>query len=136
MTNIGTLENKISSVRRYLTILKRYSDLDLKTLQKNYDKKGASERYLYLLCQSTIDLAEMIISYKKLRKPMSLSENFEILRENCYISDELCSSLISMSGFRNALAHGYEKIDKRIMEILKDGKKDILGFLEIAEKLI
>lgn len=137
MTNIGILENKISTVKKYLTLVERYADVDIKKLAKDFDIKGAVERYLYLMTQATIDLAEMVILYKKLRKPSSFSECFEILRENSYISDDLCSKLISMTGFRNSLAHGYEKIENKVLvETIKNGKKDILDFLNVAEKLI
>lgn len=137
MTNIGILENKISTVKRYLTLVEKYVDIDVATLNKNFEKKGSVERYLYLMAQATIDLAEMILSFKHLRKPSSFSESFEILRENYYISDDLCLNLIQMTGFRNSLAHGYEKINNEtLVETIKNGKKDIIEFLSIAEKLL
>ncbi len=137
MTNIGILENKISIVKKYLTILDRYKNFNVEELDNDVDKKGMLERYLYLCAQATIDLAEVIISFKKLRKPASFSECFEILRENYHISDDLCSKLVKMTGFRNTLAHGYEKVDNNVLiETLKSGKNDIIEFLDITEKLL
>jgi len=137
MTNIGILENKVSSVKKYLKILENYVGLSEEEILLDIDKKGAVERYLYLLAQSTIDLAEIVISYKRLRKPMSFSEGFEILRENHYISDELCTKLIEMTGFRDVLAHGYEKIDYSVLlETIKDGRKDIEDFINSVEELV
>lgn len=137
MTNIGILENKISTVKKYLNLVEKYADIDLETLNKNFEKKGSLERYLYLMTQATIDLCEMIISHKKLRKPSSYSEGFEILREHYYISNDLCLKLIEMTGFRNTLAHGYEKVDnERLVETAKNGKLDIIEFVNITEKIL
>lgn len=135
MTSINVLENKISSVKKYLKILSRYLSLKKDDIVNDIDKKGAVERYLYLVSQATIDLAEAVISYKKLRKPATFSENFDILREECLISEGLCFKLISMSGFRNVLAHEYEKMDYDILyKVLTRGLVDIEEFVKIVEK--
>lgn len=137
MTNIGILENKISTVKKYLKILERYGGLSEKEIVSSLDVKGAVERYLYLVAQATIDVAEVVISYKKLRKPMSFSESFEILREGGFISGGLCTRLIQMTGFRNVLAHGYEKVDYGVLiHTLGKGRKDIEEFLQEIEKLV
>lgn len=136
MTNLNILENKISVVKKYLKILESYSGLSEKEISSSLDKKGAVERYVYLVAQATIDLAEIVISYKKLRKPMSFSESFEILREHHFISNDLCTNLIQMTGFRNVLAHGYEKVDYKILlDSIKNGRKDVEEFIEIIGKL-
>lgn len=137
MTNIGILENKISSAKKYLKILEAYIGVTEKEITSNFEKKGSIERYLYLMTQATIDLAEALISYRKLRKPSSFSENFEILRDENYISNDLCTKLIAMTGFRNVLAHGYEKVDYNVLlEILDDGRNDVIDFINIVEKII
>lgn len=135
MTSINVLENKVSSVKKYLRILSRYSDLKKDEIVKDIDKKGAVERYLYLVVQAAIDLAEAVISYKKLRKPLTFSENFDILCEEHLISEDLCSKLISMAGFRDVLAHEYEKMDYDILyKVLTGGLTDIEEFVKIVEK--
>lgn len=137
MTNISLIENKISIVKKYLKILDSYSDIDSEILKNNIDKKGAVERYLYLLAQSTIDLAESFVSFKRLNKPMSYSESFEELRTNNYISNDLCTKLIRMTGFRNVLAYGYEKVDNSILiEALNNSKNDVLSFIGLIENTI
>ena len=137
MTNIGILENKISSVKKYLKILEAYVGLTEKEITSNFEKKGSIERYLYLMAQATIDLAEGMIAYKKFRKPSSFSENFEILQEENYITNDLSMKLIAMTGFRNVLAHGYEKVDYNVLlEILDDGRNDVIEFIKIVEKII
>jgi len=94
------------------------------------------ERYLYLICQATIDFAEALISYLNLRTPSTYGEIFEILGEQKLISKEMVLKMKKMTGFRNILAHAYGEINIDIMlDVLK---KDIFDFSlfikEIREK--
>lgn len=132
MTEQGVIENKISSIQKYLKILANYSKITKKEILANLDKRGAVERYLYLLTQSTIDLAEAVISLKGLRKPSTMGESFTILAEEGIISRELSEELIKMVGFRNILAHEYEEIDYDILYgVLTERVKSIEEFVSI-----
>jgi uncharacterized protein YutE (UPF0331/DUF86 family) len=95
------------------------------------------ERYLYLAIQSAIDLAEAIIAYKNFRKPTAMTEAFYILNEEGFIPVRLTNELVKMVGFRNIVAHDYERIDYDIvLDILKNRLKDIDKFLkEISTRL-
>lgn len=136
MTNFATIENKISSARKYLKILERYKKFSKKKIQEDIDIRGALERYLYLAVQSAIDLADATISYKKFRKPTTLSESFYILNEEGIIKNNLTKNMVNMVGFRNIIAHDYEKINYDIVyKILHRGLKDIDDFLKIISEL-
>ena len=137
MSSIKVIENKISSARKYLKILQRYKGYKKEDIEGNIDIRGAVERYLYLAIQSAIDLAEAVIAYKGFRKPTTMSEAFYILNEEDFISDKLAGRLAMMVGFRNVIAHDYEKIDYDIvLDILQNKLKDIEIFLkEISKKL-
>jgi uncharacterized protein YutE (UPF0331/DUF86 family) len=137
MSNLKVIENKKSSILKYLKILQRYKKYSGKEIEDNVDIKGAVERYLYLAIQSTIDLAEAIISYKNFRKPTTMTESFYILNEEKLISASLTKELTKMVGFRNIVAHDYEKIDYDIVsDVLQNKIKDVEKFLEeISDKL-
>lgn len=135
MKSLKVIENKISSVKKYLKILERYTNYKKEEIESNIDLRGAVERYLYLAIQSTIDLAEAVISYKGLRKPTTLREAFEILNQEKIIPEKLTKRLISMVGFRNILSHEYDILDYDIVyDILQNRKKDIEIFLSTIEK--
>ena len=135
MTTINTLENKISLIEKYQGILEKYQNKDINKIKENDEKRGAVERYLYLICQSTIDLAEAFISFKKLRKPTSMSESFHILKEKAIINLELTEKLIKMTGFRNIIAYDYDQIDYQIVEVvLNEGLGDIKKFVKKIKK--
>ncbi|MFZ5908171.1 MAG: type VII toxin-antitoxin system HepT family RNase toxin [Nitrospirota bacterium] len=135
MSNRKALENKISSARKYLTILKRYSPYTKEQIQGSIDIRGAVERYLYLEARAVIDLAEAVIACHDFRKPATMSEAFSILNEEKIIPDKLTGKLVRMVGFRNVLAHDYEDVDYDIVcDVLQKGVRDIEAFLKIIAK--
>ena len=132
MTAVNNIENRVSIVKKYLKILERYKQYSQREIEGDLEKRGAVERYLYLAAQSTVDLAESVISFKKYRKPTSLSDTFYILNEEELISSELTKSLVAMTGFRNILSHEYENLSYEIVcDVLKNNLQDIEEFLDI-----
>ena len=130
MSNRAIIENKISHIRKYLRILDGYQKYSRKKIEGNIDLKGAVERYLYLAAQATIDLSEAAVAYKNFRKPTTMSESFYILNEEKIISNELTEKLVKMTGFRNAVAHDYEKLNYEIVyDVLQNRLKDIEEFI-------
>ena len=136
MTNIDVLKNKISEIQKYFQLLKNYQNVKKDDLLKDVTLKGAVERYLYLICQATIDFAEALISYLNLRAPSTYGEIFEILGEQKLISKEMVLKMKKMTGFRNILAHAYGEINIDIMlDVLKKDISDFNLFIkEIREK--
>jgi len=136
MTNLSVIENKISSVRKYLTILDRYRGYSQKEIADDIDRRGAVERYLYLAVQATIDLAEAVIAYKNLRKPSTMSESFYILNESEILPPDLTEQLVKMTGFRNVIAHDYEKLNYDIVyDVLQNRLVNIESFLKAIKTL-
>ncbi len=134
MTNLNIVENKISSVKKYLTICQRYSKYSQETIENDIDVRGMVERYLFLVTQATIDLAESFVSYKGFRKPTTMSEAFYVLEEEGIIENKLTKKMVAMTGFRNIMTHDYEKVDYGIVyTILHKGIKDLEQFLKLLE---
>ncbi|MBI5237944.1 MAG: DUF86 domain-containing protein [Deltaproteobacteria bacterium] len=137
MTNISVIENKISSIQKYLKTASGYKKYSLKEIEQDETIRGAVERYLYLLAQSVIDLAEAAISFRGYRKPATMAESFSILAEQGIISDELTGKMIRLTGFRNVLAHDYEKIAYGIVyDVLQNRLADVEEFLSIIQRKI
>ncbi len=131
MSNIDVIENKISAIRRYLGFLEPYKHYKAEELAPDPTVRGAVERYLYLVAQATIDLAEALIAFKDLRKPTTLGESFDILEEANIIPSALKENLVKMVGFRNILAHDYGEIDyKIVVDVLRNRLGDIEQFME------
>lgn len=136
MTNQAVIENKISAVKKYLGIVEGYEKYSRREIETNLDIRGAVERYLYLAVQATIDLADAVVAYKHFRKPTSMSETFDILHEEKIIPKELTEKMVKMTGFRNIVAHDYEKINYDIVYVvMRDGMEDIKDFVKNIEKI-
>ena len=127
MTNFSAIENKISLIKKYLKILKRYQKFSREQIEKDVDIRGMVERYLYLGIQASIDLGGAIISLKNFRKPTTLSENFYILEEEKIISKKLAEEMANLVGLRNILSHQYGKIN---YDIVYDVLQNKLGIME------
>lgn len=137
MTDLSVLENKLSLTGKYLSILDNFKEYSRDTVETDLVIRGAVERYLYLVAQSAIDLAEAVISYKKLRKPTTMSESFYILGEEKFIDSELVQEMAKLVGFRNIMAHDYDRVNYDIVyDILQFRLKDIEAFLESVRKII
>jgi len=138
MTDTSVLKRKLSAVEKYSQLLKPLRDKPKEMIKSDPIIYGAIERYLYLLCQATIDFAEAIISYTDLRKPGSYKEVFEILSEgNGLISRTISLEMEKMAGFRNLLAHAYGKVDfdKLYIILTEDIEKIRLFINEIKNKI-
>lgn len=137
MTNISVIENKISSIQKYFKIISRYKKYSLKEIVQDDTIRGAVERYLYLSCQAVIDLAEDVIALRGYRKPATMSESFSILFEEGLISNELTEKMIKLTGFRNVIAHAYEKINYEVVyDVLQNKLADIEEFVSIIQDKI
>lgn len=137
MTNLNVIENKISSITQYVTFLKKYAVHSRQEIENDITLRGAVERYLYLAVQATINLAEATIAFKNLRKPTTYSESFEILKEADLIDAALAEKLMRMAGFRNVIAHDYEKIDFSVVyDALKNKMGDIEAFVTVIKKAL
>lgn len=135
MTNISTIENKITSVSKYLKILNDFKKYAREEIEKDFNIRGALERYLYLVVQATIDLSEAVVSIKNFRKPTTLRESFEILEEEKVIPLDLVEKMVKMVGFRNVVAHDYEKIDyDKVYDVLQNRLGDIEEFVSEIKK--
>jgi len=77
--------------------------------------RGAMLHYLYLMSDTAIVLAEMVIKKKGLRTPQSYSEAFDILGEGGVLEPEFAYAFAKIAGFRNFLAHDYDKIEAAII---------------------
>lgn len=121
---------------KYLNFLKDYQGLSLETIKKDKTIRGAIERYLFLVCQSAIDYAEALVSFLKLRSPITYADVFEILAEEELISSDMSLKMKKMVGFRNILTQAYGEINIEIVDqILKKDNKDIFHFIKQMDKI-
>ncbi|MBO8132066.1 MAG: DUF86 domain-containing protein [Candidatus Marinimicrobia bacterium] len=102
-------------------------------MKKRFDEeiyRGALLHYLYLIADSCVAIAEMVIRYKNLRPPQSYAEAFDILGENGILDKEFAYSFARIAGFRNFLAHDYDTLSKdKICLYARDNLDEVLEFI-------
>jgi uncharacterized protein YutE (UPF0331/DUF86 family) len=106
---------KIGRINEHLSIIRSIKDDCSVRFVIDPVYRGALLHYLYLLSDSCIVLAELVIKYKGLRIPQSYAESFDILGENHVLDADFAYRFASIAGFRNFLAHDYEKIDQEMI---------------------
>ena len=137
MTDIATIENKITALRKYLNILADYKKYSKDEIENDLTLRGAVERYLYLATQSVIDLAEAMIAHKNFRKPTTMGESFYVLKEENIVTQELTDKMIRLVGFRNVIAHEYEKVNFDIVyDVLQNRLIDIEEFISAINSFL
>jgi uncharacterized protein YutE (UPF0331/DUF86 family) len=77
------------------------------------------------MADSCISLAELVIKHKNLRIPQSFHDAIDILGENKILDPAFAHTFAKVAGFRNFLAHDYEKVEaeficNEIIPILDD----------------
>ncbi len=113
---------KMGRIREYLALIDSLKKDCQKKFMSDPIFRGALLHYLYLMADSCVSLAEMVIRHKDLRPPQSYQEAFDILGEAGILEAEFAYSFAKIAGFRNFLAHDYEVVDAKVIcdEVLNE----------------
>jgi uncharacterized protein YutE (UPF0331/DUF86 family) len=122
---------KIGRISEHLRMIRSLQDDCRARFAVDPVYRGALLHYLYLLSDSCIVLAELVIKHKGLRIPQSYAESFDILGEICILDPAFAYDFAQIAGFRNFLAHDYEKIDQEVIcGQIMNNLADVDSFLE------
>jgi len=128
------IERKIAYIEDILVTLDELkADCNQKFLtDKIY--QGALLHYLYLVSDSAIALAEMVIKHKNIPKSNSYYESIDLLGEKGVIPADFAYDFAKIASFRNFLAHHYERVDyKEICENTLAKLDDIRRYLKYIQ---
>jgi uncharacterized protein YutE (UPF0331/DUF86 family) len=103
--------HRTGRIREYLRLVRTIEDECLQRFTFDPIYRGALLHYLYLIADGCIVLAELVIRHKNLRVPQTYAEAFDILGDNHVIDPGFAYDFAKIAGFRNFLAHDYERID-------------------------
>jgi uncharacterized protein YutE (UPF0331/DUF86 family) len=70
--------------------------------------------------QACIDMAQVVIAYKKLSLPNSYKMCFTILAKENILSSQTAEKMEKIVGFRNIAVHEYQEINKNILKNILD----------------
>jgi len=129
------IDQKRGRILEFVQLLRDLQDNCQKRFATDPIYRGAMLHYLYLMADSCIALAELVIKYKGLRPPQTYSEAFDILGANKLLAPDFAHKFAKIAGFRNFLAHDYEVVDgQRICGSLLSGLDEVEQYLEEIQK--
>lgn len=105
------IHSKIGRIRENLRVIRSLEADCTARFNSDVIYRGALLHYLYLVADGCIVLAELVIKHARLRIPQSYAEAFDILSENAILETQFAYEFARIAGFRNFLAHDYERID-------------------------
>ena len=139
MVDKNLILRKISSLDDYLKQVSEFSGVTIDEYRSDWKTQRIVERTLQMMIETSADIANHIISDKKMRVPASYSDTFRVLVENDVIDRDLFSILDKMAKFRNIVVHQYEDVDAEIVIVILKKHLDDFGkfkdaVLEVLKK--
>jgi len=124
MLNLDLIKNKIRRIQEYLDNARGILVLGETEIVNNRDRLAALERYFQLIVECMLDINMHFIREYNFEAPDSLKNTFSILGENKILPYEFAQKIAPLTGLRNKLVHGYEKIDraKFVRDFIKNEK--------------
>jgi len=126
---------KTGRLEKYLARVRAKSDTDLNTFRTELERQEITIFNLQQAIQICIDIAAHIVSEEGYGVPGSTSEMFYLLEDNGIIETALTEKMVQAIGFRNLIAHEYEKIDiGKVFRTARDNTQDLVAFLQAVLK--
>ncbi|HTG34292.1 MAG TPA: DUF86 domain-containing protein [Thermoanaerobaculia bacterium] len=131
------LAEKAAAIERHLDRVRQRLPGDAEELLPMTDASDAIILHLWQSVQSVIDLAGSACLHFHLGTPQSYGEAFQRLADAGFLKPELAGRLTQAVGFRNVIAHAYDKLDmNRVYRAAREGPADLRAFLAaLAERL-
>jgi uncharacterized protein YutE (UPF0331/DUF86 family) len=129
------LAEKAAGVERHLARVTERLPEDPEEFRPMTDASDAVILHLWQAVQAVIDLATAACVHFRLGAPKSYAEAFTLLAESGRLDPELAARLTRAAGFRNVVAHAYDRLDmNRVYRSAKEGPEDLRSFLAALEK--
>ncbi len=123
------VQRKLSELETYLGQVREFTGTTLEDYRGDWKIQRIVERTLQMMIESCVDIANHIVSSRRMRSPTSYADTFQVLKENAVIDDSAFLSMEKMAKFRNIIVHQYEGVDAGIvLTILKSHLVDFERF--------
>jgi uncharacterized protein YutE (UPF0331/DUF86 family) len=129
MTDPELIAKKLAEIETYVRELRTLVSIE------KIDTEVKEERFaahtLQLAIQNALDVASHIVSDEGLGEPQTNQELFALLERNDWLPAALARDLRSMTGFRNILVHGYQKLNREVLkDVLQNHLSDLIDFVQ------
>ena len=107
MVDQETFSRRLDALDGYLAHAMRLGETSREDFMAEPGIHDLAERYLHLIAEAVIDLANHWIAQEGLRTPETNRDTFAILEEAGEIGTDLARDLRAWAGYRNVLVHDY-----------------------------
>lgn len=134
MENQAVIVNKYQTIEKCINRINEEYEGNKENLQ-DYRKEDMIVLNLQRACEAVVDLANYVVSTRKLGLPQSKKESFKILEDNNIINNEMSNNMQNMIGFRNIAVHDYREIDENILiDVIENHLDELIEFARIILK--
>jgi uncharacterized protein YutE (UPF0331/DUF86 family) len=125
---------KLTELEEYSNQLAEFADITAEEYARDWKTQRIVERTLQMMIELCVDIANHIISDRKLRVPVTYADTFKVLQEAGLIDQVLYGIMEKMAKFRNIVVHDYDKIDQAIVVMIL--KKHLQSFLTFRDQVL
>ena len=114
MLDTYRISERLSLIRENSRFLeKNYKGVPKKRFFEDEAFNASAERLLQVAVQACIDISNHITSSLGFKKPKEdTAETFRILYKEGILTEEFSKTMVSITGYRNVLVHGYLDVDR------------------------
>ena len=132
--SFDVIQNKIAKIKSSVAILESLRENCMERIKHDALYRGAIFFYLYSMADSCVTLAQMIGKHKGLRASQSYSDAIDVLGEAGILPEAFAYEFARIAGFRNFLAHDYEKINyEELCAIMLKKLTEVKAYLEYVQ---
>ena len=132
----AVLAERTAAVERHLRRVAERLPSSPEDLHPSTDSSDAVILHLWQATQSVIDMALALCLELDLGTPSSYADAFRRLAGAGRLPEDLAGRLALAAGFRNVVAHLYERLDmRRVHDAATRGPEDLRAFLRILRDL-
>lgn len=111
MVDKNLILRKIAELEEYLEQIREFSNISAEQYAGDWKTQRIVERTLQMMIELCVDIANHIISDRRLRVPVTYADTFKVLSEAGLIDQNLYNTMEKMAKFRNIVVHNYDRID-------------------------
>jgi uncharacterized protein YutE (UPF0331/DUF86 family) len=131
----AVLAERTLALERHLTRVAERLPTSAADLVAATDASDAVILHLWQATQIVIDLAVAACVALGSGTPQSYADAFRRLQDVGIIDEPLASRLVRAAGFRNVVAHAYERLDMaRVFRAATDGPADLRAFVAVIAR--
>lgn len=131
------LAEKTAAVQRHLARVAARLPEDAAAFAPGTDASDVVILHLWQAVQIVLDLATSACLHLKLGAPGTYGDAFRRLAETGHLDAALAERLVRAAGFRNVVAHAYERLDMaRVHQAASAGPPDLLAFLGTLSRVL